>query len=107
MPKGTDAQAIEGVVGRFVEHVRGMIRVDAAYLFGSRAKGRAQPYSDIDVAIVSPDFSGVRFDDAVRLIPAVLDTDVSVEVHPYRPEDFSPDRDPFVAEILSSGVRVV
>jgi len=37
--------------------------VEAAYIFGSYARGTASPDSDIDVAVVSLAFSGERFED--------------------------------------------
>jgi predicted nucleotidyltransferase len=41
-------------VERFLAVVRQRLRVDAAYLYGSQAVGSARPWSDIDVAVVSP-----------------------------------------------------
>jgi predicted nucleotidyltransferase len=43
------------------------ISVELAYLFGSYATNHAGKWSDIDVAIVSPDFSNDRLDDRVKL----------------------------------------
>ena len=34
------------------------IRIEKAFLFGSHARGNPGKWSDIDVALVSPDFSG-------------------------------------------------
>ena len=34
------------------------IKVSAIFLYGSYAKGKSRDYSDIDVAIISPSFSG-------------------------------------------------
>lgn len=39
------------------------IRIERAILFGSQVRGTATEWSDIDVALVSPDFSGSRYDD--------------------------------------------
>jgi uncharacterized protein len=40
---------------------RDNINVAKVILYGSRASGKAHEYSDIDVAIVSPDFGKDRF----------------------------------------------
>ena len=40
----------------YVERLRQVVHVDGVYLFGSYAKGTADEWSDIDLAIVSPDF---------------------------------------------------
>ena len=79
------------------------IDIQKAVLFGSHARGTAGKWSDIDIALVSPSFSGVAFYDSKMLIPYVLKVDSRLELHPYRPEDFTDD-DPFVKEIVRTGV---
>ncbi len=37
------------------------LHIERAIIFGSYAKGKAGKWSDIDVALVSKDFTGVRF----------------------------------------------
>lgn len=68
-------------------------------LFGSYAKGNAEKWSDIDVAIISPDFSGIPFYDREKLIPFMLRIDTRFEFHPFKPEDFTEDND-FAREII-------
>ena len=56
--------AIE-ILERFLKMVKAAnIRIERAILFGSYAKGTAGQWSDIDVALVSSDFSGSRFYDS-------------------------------------------
>ena len=81
------------------------IRIETAVLFGSYARGYAHEWSDIDVALVSPDFSGVRFYDRKMLNPFMLNVDTRIETHPFMPEDFTED-DPFVEEIMRTGVEL-
>lgn len=91
---------------RFIEVVRKQgIPVEAAYLFGSWAKDHASQWSDIDLAIISPSFEGAKFYDRRKLYRAILEIDVGIEPHPYRPEDFN-DSNPFVREILKTGVKI-
>lgn len=82
------------------------IRINEAILFGSYARGTNHEYSDIDLAVVSEDFEGISFYDNQKLIDAMLRTSVDIEVHPYKPEDFTEDN-PFVKEILEYGIRIV
>ncbi len=96
---------IENKVYLFLELVSKKINLTQAYIFGSAAKHTHHTWSDIDLAIVSPDFSGDRFEDSKLLIPFIIDVDRSIEVHPFRPEDFSPEN-PFVDGIVSTGVRI-
>jgi uncharacterized protein len=65
------------------------IPIDEAILFGSFVRGTARDESDIDVAIVSPAFSGDRFDDRRRIVPLRRRIDARIEPIPFRPEQFA------------------
>jgi predicted nucleotidyltransferase len=93
------------LVNNFTKEAKTIIKVDAAYLFGSSANGKAVKYSDIDLAIVSPDFTGFGFADRKKLNPLILKFDTSLEVHPFKRADFSREN-PFVKEILKTGIKI-
>lgn len=57
MEKTKAAARAEELVRRTVDYLRQEIRVDQAVLFGSHATGDADEWSDVDLAVVSPDFS--------------------------------------------------
>ncbi|MFC2131300.1 nucleotidyltransferase domain-containing protein [Bacteroidota bacterium] len=98
---------IKEIVERFIEEVRkDNITISKAYLFGSYANGTNHEFSDIDIAIVSDNFEGINFYDCQKVVEAMLRTNVDLETHPYRPEDFTEDN-PFVKEILDHGIRIV
>jgi len=81
------------------------IRIERVILFGSYARGEEREYSDIDVALVSSDFTGMRFEDNLRIIKAKLHLDSRIETHPFTPEDFADS--PFVRdEVLEHGIEV-
>jgi predicted nucleotidyltransferase len=82
------------------------IIVRQAIVFGSYAKGQQTEWSDIDVALVSDQFEGNRFYDYHKLSPFLIKVDYSLEVHPFRPEDFTKDN-PFVEEIIETGIQIV
>jgi predicted nucleotidyltransferase len=82
------------------------IKIDKAYLFGSYAKECATDESDIDVAIISTDFSGDRFADRRKVVPLRRKIDRRLEPMPYRPENFK-ENDPLVAEILRNGIEIL
>ncbi|MGH7491128.1 MAG: nucleotidyltransferase domain-containing protein [bacterium] len=90
---------------RFIQLAKQELRLNAVFLFGSNAKGITHAWSDIELAIVSPDFCGDSFEDTKKLIPHILQVDSGIEVHTFRPEDFSTDN-PFVKEIVGSGIRI-
>jgi predicted nucleotidyltransferase len=98
-------QALESV-NRFITTLKkANINVSRIILFGSYATGKANEWSDIDIAIVSNDFSGIPFNDNKMMIPFLLEVDSRIELHPYRPEDFTEDN-LFVRAIIKDGVEI-
>jgi len=97
---------INNIVNRFIALVSTEFPVKSVYLFGSYAKGTARDDSDIDIAIVSDKFEGRRFWDREKLGKYVVKSSFDLEVHPYKTEDFTED-DPFVKEILQTGLKIV
>jgi uncharacterized protein len=92
------------------EYIRALennhIHVQGAVLFGSYADGRANEWSDIDIALVSDSFDGDRFDDRSKIRRITLSVSSDLSPLPFRPEDFTPEN-PFVKEIMEKGVRIV
>jgi predicted nucleotidyltransferase len=81
------------------------IHVLRAFLFGSYAQHRFDENSDIDIAIVSNDFSGNRFSDRRVIVPLRRSIDKRIDPLPYRPEDFN-ESDPLVSAILKTGIQI-
>ena len=93
-------------VERFLAVVRRR-RLDAAYLYGSQVAGSAHPWSDIDIAVISPDFSKEQlFQERVTLMQWAAAIDDRIEPQPFPPERFDPN-DPLASEISRKGVRLV
>jgi len=80
-------------------------RIKKTYLYGSYAKGNYHKDSDIDILIISDDFTGNRFKDSLRLMPLCREIDSRIEPMPYRPEDFN-DSDPLVLEVKETGKEI-
>ncbi len=78
--------------------------VTHAYLFGSYAKGHPTKWSDIDVAVVSPNFKGIRFYDYRMLIPYLRKMPSALEVHPFKDKDFTVSN-LFVREV-KNGIKI-
>jgi predicted nucleotidyltransferase len=96
---------IDSIIHSFLDSIKNEIRIDKVFLFGSYTKGTSSKYSDIDLAIVSRDFEGVRFFDRKRLIKYIVKVNTDIQLHPFKLEDFTTD-DPFVEEIIRTGIRV-
>lgn len=98
---------IEKTVKTYIRQLENIgIHVQQAILFGSYACGKNDEWSDIDLAIVSKDFIGDRFEDRNKIRKITLQVNSDISPMPYRPEDFN-DSDYFVKEILETGIRIV
>jgi len=96
---------IVDIVAKYADAVNKEIKVDKIILYGSYSKGNPHKDSDIDVAIISPDFTGDKIEDRLHLMKCRWNIDLRIEPMPFRPEDFVPD-DPFVKEIMETGIEV-
>jgi predicted nucleotidyltransferase len=96
---------IENIARKYIAKVKQSKQVSRAYIYGSYAKGSAGKWSDIDVAIISPDFSHDLFEERVFLMKLAIRLDDRIEPSPFRPEDFNLDN-PLVNEISTSGIEI-
>ncbi len=95
----------------FLRALRPLLRrhgAEAAYLFGSWARGGADAHSDVDVIIVAPSERPAveRFKD---YLPAILDSPVPVEMFVYTPEEFErmrAEERPFLMHALEGARRI-
>jgi len=93
-------------VERFLNVVQQQLHIDAAYLYGSQVAGLAKPWSDIDVAVVSSDFSEDLFEDRLTLMQWAAAIDDRIEPQVFTPDRFGPN-DPLASEISNRGVRLI
>ncbi|MBN2036281.1 MAG: nucleotidyltransferase domain-containing protein [Chitinispirillaceae bacterium] len=83
------------------------IRIAAIVLFGSHALGKNHIDSDIDLAIVSPDFGKDRFEEGVRLFQIACEIDPRIEPIPVSVESYENDTwVPLIYEIRKNGVEI-
>lgn len=91
---------------RFVDDVsKAGIRLQGAYLFGSYATGRAHRYSDIDIALISPDFTG-WVDDLPKISKALRQNDSRIEAVRFRPDTFV-DENPLAWQVKTKGISLL
>jgi uncharacterized protein len=83
------------------------IQLKRVVLFGSYARNEQNNWSDIDVALVSDRFKGVGFYD-IDLYGKTLIKKQFQDISPrtYKTADFTPEKDPFVEEILKTGIEI-
>lgn len=97
---------ILAIVAEFAGVISKEMVVSKIILFGSYSTGRQHDYSDIDVAVVSPDFTGDRIEDQLRLMKYRRTVDLRIEPMPFTPGEFVPTN-PFVRNIIETGVVVM
>ncbi len=97
--------SVEKSVQRFLNAVGRRYRIQAAYLYGSQTKGMATLWSDIDVAVISPDFSDDLFEERLVLMHLAVLIDDRIEPRPFKVETFNVN-DPIASEIQKLGMRV-
>jgi predicted nucleotidyltransferase len=94
------------VINSFLEEIQKKYRIDDAYLYGSFAKGTSRKWSDIDIAIVSSDFSDDLFEERLLLMRLASTIDDRIEPRPFKKELFNRN-DPLVDEIQKNGIRLI
>ncbi|MCL1943186.1 MAG: nucleotidyltransferase domain-containing protein [Candidatus Azobacteroides sp.] len=76
-------------------------------MFGSFAKGTQHEWSDIDVALVADNFSGVGFLDRQRFSGiGIKKPYIRIEPITY-PTDYFQESDPFIEEIKNTGIEII
>ena len=104
MADGKDS--LNKVITSFLDEIQKKFSVDNAYLYGSFAKGTSNKWSDIDIAIVSSDFSDDLFDDRLALMRLAATIDDRIEPRPFRRNLFNRN-DPLADEIQKNGIRLI
>lgn len=99
---------VESIIKAYIKEVRKVYRVEKVILFGSYANGMASEFSDIDVAIVSPDFHGKpEMEILQKLSRIAMKIDTSLEVLAFTPEDIdSPDPLSFSYQVKKRGFPI-
>ncbi|MBF0359930.1 MAG: nucleotidyltransferase domain-containing protein [Oligoflexia bacterium] len=69
------------LTNEYVYEANRFFYIKEAYLFGSYAKGTPNEYSDIDVALVSPDFKYIPTDMSLKLLFRLAGT-ISTYIEP-------------------------
>lgn len=85
---------------------RAGVNVECLILFGSYAKGKPQPWSDIDICVVSPQFGKRDFDDMAKLAMIGKRVNYLIESHPVNPRDLALNQHPLAEEIKKTGKQI-
>jgi predicted nucleotidyltransferase len=83
------------------------VTLRAVILFGSFAKGTQQQWSDIDVALVADEFTGLPQDHYLfPYMGGINKTYTRIEALTY-PTDYFKKGDPLIEEITKTGIKIL
>lgn len=105
MVERTINEEIATSITKFVKEVSKKYKINAIILFGSYAKGTNHEDSDIDIAIVSEDFVDI-YDVMAILMGMTWDIDARIEPHPITKNDYDTIANPFIKEVIDTGIKV-
>jgi predicted nucleotidyltransferase len=101
-----DKIKIKSIVKNFIKAIkmRG-IRVEVTILYGSYAEGTAGEDSDVDIAVVSPDFGKDKFEEAILLKKISEEVFLGISPEPYSLEEYqrASENDFLYQEIIKKG----
>ncbi len=99
---------ITNIIKDSIEHLKKKLRISSAYLFGSYAAGSPTDWSDVDLAVFSPDADKMRIEDKARLAADLrLNCHTEVELHLFPQKALKEARATnFYGYILKKGKRV-
>ena len=104
MVKRTIDSRIMESIKKYIEKISQYYKIEAIILFGSYAKGTENEDSDIDIAIISSDFSDI-IEDGAKLIGLTWKIDTRIEPHPITSEDYQKVSNPFVREVVQRIIK--
>jgi predicted nucleotidyltransferase len=83
------------------------IHVEKAILYGSHTSGNIYSGSDLDIAIVSPDFGKDRYEERKMLLQIAWRVDPRIEPIPIASESYKNDTwIPLIYEIRQKGIEL-
>lgn len=80
------------------------INISEAYLFGSYSDGTSTKNSDIDIALISNEFTGILYIDIKKIGRIVRNIDYRIETHTFNNSD--KDNSLFLQDIIKRGKKI-
>lgn len=75
------------ILKKYIRKIKTCFDVEAVYLYGSYANGKAKPHSDIDIAVVSSDFKYMADEIAMQILSRLArNIELKIEAVPLEPD---------------------
>ena len=101
----TTAVELDNAISNFIQRLQEGLRLEAVVLYGSHAGGNPREWSDIDLAVISPDFENIPLNKRQEMISRLTVrryADIAPIGYPAS-EYRNPGRHSFLREILRTG----
>jgi predicted nucleotidyltransferase len=100
-------EEIGRIVNQFASQLKANhIEYDSLFLFGSYAKGNFHKDSDVDIAVISPQFGKNRLIERIKLMKISSKIDDRIEPHPVSLKDWQEGWKQIVFEINRTGIKI-
>ena len=94
------------IVGDYAREIEGVgVHLQMVIMYGSFAKGTQHEWSDIDVALVADEFTGLPEDYDLFPYIGIKKPYIRIEAMTY-PTDYFRESDPFIEEIKKEGIVI-
>jgi len=98
--------AIE-IVGNYAQEIQAQgVHLRYVIMYGSFAKGTQHEWSDIDVALVADEFEGLPTDHYYFAHVTIKKPYVRIEANTF-PTEYFLQGDPFIDEIIKTGIKII
>lgn len=105
----TSRETVIFLLKKASEEINQKIPLDVVILYGSYANGIPKYYSDVDLAVVSPEFGKDIIDETVKLMELYESTGLMVEPRAYSRQEFE-ESGPgtfLQEEVVKKGIRIL
>ena len=106
MDKRLAERGIEETIIKYIDEVSKHYEIEAIIVFGSYAKGTNNEDSDIDIALIFKNLKNDIIDEELNLMRLRRKIDTRIEPHIIKLEDYQKVSNPFVQEIIETGIKV-
>lgn len=80
------------IIDHYIKGIEKKIQIDGIFLFGSFAYGKPTKHSDVDLAVISPDFNKKEYKNRLQWLSRMRDDityQIAMDVVGYTPKEFS------------------
>jgi len=106
-----DIKKVKPIINLYLKELKRTIRPDKVIVFGSYAKGKATPESDLDMVVISKDFTNITHDKRFSLLSQARrhpkTRKIAMDIFGYTPKEYdSASLLTTLGEVKETGVTV-